>query len=67
MTEQEQYILDHLDYIKSIMNDDEAAHSEEDSLYAYVLRAIVRGHDDPIGLATMALETKELEFSRWCA
>lgn len=47
--------------------DSESAHSHEDDIYETVLRAIVDGHSDPIGLATAALQSKELEFERWYA
>ncbi|WP_303985888.1 hypothetical protein [Niallia circulans] len=46
--------------------DDETAHGMEDELYAEVLKAIANGVDNPEKLATEALKTLEIEFSRWC-
>ena len=52
--------------IKSIMYDDEAAHSAEDNLYMDVLQHIANGGSDAVEIAKIALETKNLDFSRWC-
>jgi hypothetical protein len=53
--------------IRRDVNDDESCHAEEDALYADVLKAIVNGADDPVGLAAAALETEKIRFSRWYA
>ncbi len=53
--------------IRTLAFDDEEAHSREDSLWAKVLEAIARGATNPSGLASVALETQEIEFKRWCA
>lgn len=47
--------------------DDEAQHSKEDNLWEDVLRAISKGAINPRELATAALKSKDLSFSRWCA
>ena len=47
--------------------DDEAAHDLEDKLYVDVLEAIAAGHAEPEALAHLALESKKIDFSRWCA
>lgn len=47
--------------------DDESAHSSEDQFYADVLSAIAAGSRHAKTLATIALETKTLEFARWYA
>lgn len=48
-------------------NDHESLHSMEDDLRADVLRAIANGSPDAVELARIALETDDLDFSRWCA
>lgn len=54
--------------IEAIAGDDEAAHSEEDSLWEAVLLAIANGETaDPAACARAALETKKIKFERWCA
>jgi hypothetical protein len=54
--------------IKEIAGDDEAAHSNEDDLHQAVLQAISLDQcDDPVGCATEALKTRDIEFERWCA
>ena len=50
--------------------DDECAHSMEDRLHQRVLQALV--NDETSGqtlreLAYLALESKKLDFARWCA
>lgn len=49
------------------MCDDEALHSQEDSLWGEVLEAIANGAPDAAGLAREAIRTNDLDFSRWCA
>ena len=54
--------------IKDIASDDEAAHGAEDDLWERALRTIADGRaDDPQHLALVALETKKIDFQRWCA
>jgi hypothetical protein len=53
--------------IDRIKADDEAAHSDEDILHQDVLQAIADGAAHPADLARAALETKKLDFQRWCA
>ena len=50
-------------------NDDEVAHSKEDSLRAGVLEEIAAGcsRETAIELAKIALSTDDIDFSRWCA
>lgn len=48
--------------------DEEKCHASEDHLYEEVLTSIVCGDCvDPKALAALALETKRLDFPRWCA
>jgi hypothetical protein len=47
--------------------DDEVAHDDEDRLRADVLQAIVDGSPDYKALARIALSTRKIQFSRWCA
>lgn len=52
--------------IAQMVDDPEAAHSEEDTLYQDVLRAIGSGEcSDPAYCARVALDTLSLEFERW--
>ena len=54
--------------IRAMAGDDEVAHSTEDDLWENVLRLIAaKETDDPAGLAAAALQTKTIEFARWCA
>ncbi len=53
--------------IDAIKDDDEAAHSREDSLWYSVLRAIANGSDFAKELAVEALKTEQIDFQRWCA
>lgn len=49
--------------------DDEAAHSDQDQLFADVLTAIAE-HDPASWAGTMAaeaLKVLDIEFARWCA
>lgn len=47
--------------------DDEGAHCEEDSIRRAALRAIAAGTPDASAIAAAALETDNLDFSRWYA
>ena len=64
-------IQDHIDEIKSMSGDDEAAHSKEDDLYYgfvdYVSRLDVLNGEDLQEKAALILSTKDIEFARWCA
>lgn len=62
-----QEVIDRVEEIKSKADDPEAAHSDEDGLWADVLAAIARGNANAQGLAREALKTTEIEFSRWYA
>lgn len=54
--------------IEAMRDDDEAAHSEEDSLHVRVLMSIAAGQaEDPAACAAEALKTREIDFARWCA
>jgi hypothetical protein len=54
-------------HIAAAAGDPEAAHSNEDALWANVLRAIAAGVDDAADLAAEALKTEDIRFPRWCA
>jgi hypothetical protein len=56
-----------VDRIREMAGDDEVAHSEEHQLHVAVLRAIAEGVRNPRVMAGVALQTLEIEFSRWCA
>lgn len=47
--------------------DDESAHSMEDSLHLAVLRHIAAGGPNAAELAAEAIKTFDLDFARWCA
>ena len=47
--------------------DAESAHGAEDDLHEAVLQAIADGADNAAELAREALETRKIEFPRWCA
>lgn len=53
--------------VRDMAGDYEAAHGAEDDFRADVLQAIADGHPDPQALASVALQTAEIEFARWCA
>lgn len=53
--------------IDGIKADDERAHKLEDELHQEVLRAIADGAPDAAELARAALQTKDIDFSRWYA
>lgn len=57
-----------VDDLAKIIDDDESAHTEEDSIHQAVLQAIADGRcEDPRACAAEAMKTKLLDFSRWCA
>lgn len=56
-----------VEQIRSMSNDYEAAHAEEDVLYRDVLEAIAAGDRNARALAKEALQTKKIEFPRYCA
>ena len=62
-------VLKRVEAIRKVaVNDDETAHSQEDTLHQDVLQAIADGRcDGPADCARAALETRSIEFSRWCA
>ncbi len=45
--------------------DDEGAHAEQDVLWRYVLEAIANQRVAPAEAARIALETRDIKFSRW--
>lgn len=54
--------------IRECAGDDEAAHSMEDQLHQDVLQSIADFEcDSPYVCAKLALETKAIDFARWCA
>ena len=61
-------VLKTVEEIREIAGDDEVAHVREDDLHFAVLSAIAKGEcNDPVGCATAALKTAEIDFARWCA
>jgi len=63
MTEAE--IQARLDEIRSL--DSESAHYEEDRLHRDVLHAIAHGAEDADTLAELALQSVDIDFTRWYA
>lgn len=63
--------------IRASIEDDEGAHSMEDSLYHRFVKVIAGLPDsepvtwfdvaDWVGAAKILLETEEMDFARWCA
>jgi hypothetical protein len=53
--------------IESVRNDDETAHASEDAMRDLVLEAIANGAPNAAELASEALRSNTIEFSRWCA
>jgi len=50
--------------------DDEAAHSEEDSLREWFIECCAKGlytKKETIEIGKVVLSTKDLDFARWCA
>ncbi len=56
-----------VEQIRGVVADDEAAHSREDRLWEDVLTAIAKADCPEAKLALAALETRHIEFGRWCA
>lgn len=54
-------------HIRTISDDDEAAHVEEDMLWLATLRAISALGGEAGALALAAIETTTIDFSRWYA
>lgn len=49
-------------------DDDESAHSAEDSLYVELLESISNDKcTDPKTCARLVLESNKMKFNRWCA
>lgn len=65
MTKKE--IQEQVDRIKTLANDDEAAHSMEDGLYAGFVEYVASLGGDLGKKAKIVLQTKDIEFSRWAA
>jgi hypothetical protein len=53
--------------IAEAADDPENAHGREDGLWLTVLEAIAGGAPEAAELASEALKTKKIEFSRWYA
>lgn len=56
--------------IKGKANDDEIAHSLEDSLYFWFIQCVAAGmytKKESISIAEHIKVTKKLDFERWCA
>ncbi len=61
-------VLGRLTAIREIRGDDESAHGMEDDLYLDLLKSIAGGScDDPSGCAALAIQSKDIDFCRWCA
>ncbi len=58
-----------IEYIKSIKDDDEAAHSCEDKLREEFIVAIAKGRlEEQLNTAAnLVLSTNDIKFARWCA
>ncbi len=57
-----------LERIRKLADDDEAAHIGEDQLWLDVLEFIATGEcPDPTAFAICAIQTRSIEFARWCA
>jgi hypothetical protein len=56
-----------LEEIRAVAWDYEQAHGLEDGLREAVLRAIAGGAPEAVELATIALETANIAFDRYCA
>lgn len=53
--------------IRSGIHDNESAHAEEDSLWEDVLEHIAKGGRNAKAIAAAALETRNIDFTRWYA
>lgn len=61
-------IRSRVEKIRDMADDDESAHCAEDRLWQEVLEAIANGTaTDPAACAEVALETRDIDFSRWYA
>lgn len=60
-------IQERLCKIRTMKDDEEAAHGCEDDLYLDVLTAIANGADNPRELAALAIVSKKIDFARWYA
>jgi hypothetical protein len=57
-----------IEEIRADAGDDEGQHGAEDALHQAVLQAIANGTcEKPREAARLALETREIDFARWCA
>lgn len=61
------YIEREIEKIKAEADDDEAAHSKEDSLREYFISHLAERTDEIGDLAKLVLSTKEIRFGRWCS
>jgi hypothetical protein len=62
-----QEVQDRLDKISAMASDYEAAHAEEDALYADVLEHIAAGKRGGRELARLAITSRDIHFARHCA
>ncbi|MBD8087046.1 hypothetical protein HUK49_03580 [Limosilactobacillus sp. c11Ua_112_M] len=53
--------------IKESVVDFEGAHELEDDLYEAVLKEVVSGNPESKEMARIALQTKEINFPRYCS
>jgi len=56
--------------IGNIASDDEAAHSNEDSLHYWFICCVADGmyeKDEAAEVANIVKSTSEIDFARWCA
>lgn len=62
-----QDVINEVENIKSERRDYECAHSDEDKLYAAVLKEVVAGNPKAREMAREALKTLDIDFARYCA
>lgn len=63
-----EYLEKRIQEIEDIKDDDEMAHSAEDSLYEDFIRYVSEnGPQELAEKAKIILKTNEIKFSRWCA
>ena len=60
-----EYILEQIEIIKATADDDELAHSIEDSLREDFITYIAERHDHLGEKARLILTTDKIEFGRW--
>ncbi len=61
-------VLEQVARIKELVYDPEIAHGNEDKLWEDVLKEIANGRRGRAQkLASVALKTRQIKFSRWCA